>query len=111
MFRADMTDKGKEPGHKGGVVTKERKKTERPRLYKVIFHNDDFTTMEFVILVLQKFFDKDRTEATRVMLMVHHKGAGIAGAYSHDIAETKIETASDYARQHEMPLLITMEPE
>jgi ATP-dependent Clp protease adaptor protein ClpS len=67
--------------------------------------------MEFVIHVLMRFFEKTRTEATRVMLNVHHKGVGVAGAYSHEIAETKISQVDDYSKSHEYPLKLTMEPE
>ncbi len=80
-------------------------------MYRVLFHNDDFTTMEFVVLVLRKFFDKDRTEATRIMLSVHNSGIGMVGAYAYEVAETKVYQATEFARQHEYPLRITMEPE
>ncbi len=80
-------------------------------MYKVLFHNDDYTTMDFVVLVLRQFFDKDRTEATRVMLMIHHSGIGVAGCYAYEVAETKVHQASEYSRAHDYPLRITMEPE
>ncbi len=77
---------------------------------RVLFHNDDYTTMEFVVDVLRRFFDKDPTEATRIMLMVHYTGVGVAGVYPAEIAETKAAQATEYARAHEYPLLITTEP-
>ena len=103
--------------HKGtnkeeyGVAVKDRSKTKRPRLYKVLLHNDDYTSMEFVTLVLQKFFHKDRTDATRVMLLIHHTGMGVAGMYTHGIAETKVKQVHEYAKRHEFPLKSTMEPD
>lgn len=103
--------KNDEPGTKRGAAVKERQKSQRPRLYKVLFHNDDYTTMEFVIEALMTFFDKTRTDATRVMLLVHHTGQGVAGAYTRDIAETKVQQTSELARTQGHPLKLTMEPE
>lgn len=82
-----------------------------PRRYKVIFHNDDYTTQEFVVYVLQRFFHKTETEAVHIMLSVHHKGAAVAGVYTKDVAETKAQQVMDEAREKGMPLLITTEPE
>jgi ATP-dependent Clp protease adaptor protein ClpS len=82
-----------------------------PRRYKVIFHNDDYTTQEFVVYVLQRFFHKTETEAVHIMLSVHHKGAAIAGVYTKDVAETKAQQVMDEARDRGMPLLLTTEPE
>jgi ATP-dependent Clp protease adaptor protein ClpS len=93
------------------VDTKERAKTEKARRFKVVFHNDDYTTQDFVVRVLMKFFHKTETEANQIMLSVHHKGRGVAGIYSRDIAETKVAQTMNYARQHGMPLLVTSEPE
>ncbi len=95
----------------GSVDTKKREKVEKARRFRVLFHNDDYTTMEFVIRVLMKFFHKSETEATQIMLSVHHKGHGVAGIYPRDIAETKVSMVMDYAREHGMPLLVTAEPE
>jgi ATP-dependent Clp protease adaptor protein ClpS len=94
-----------------GLDYAEETKAKKPRLYKVIILNDDFTPMEFVVHVLMKFFQKDEEGATRVMLEVHHKGAGIAGVYSKDIAETKMMMANQYAKNHEHPLKTITEPE
>lgn len=96
---------------KRGVALKERQKTQRPRLYKVLFHNDDYTTMEFVVDVLMRFFHHDHTSAMHIMLHVHHSGHGVAGAYTKEIAETKVAQATEYAQASEYPLKITMEPE
>ncbi len=89
----------------------ERPKTQSPRLWKVIFHNDDYTTMEFVIEVLRVFFHKSETEATYIMLTVHKKGSAVAATYTRDVAETKVEQVMKYSREHGMPLLVTAEPE
>src|SRR5690349_21451091 len=77
------------PQHDGYIELEERQKTEKPRRYKVIFHNDDYTTMEFVVAVLRQFFHKSETEALHIMLTVHKKGAAVAGIYPRDVAETK----------------------
>jgi len=82
-----------------------------PRRYKVIFHNDDYTTMEFVVDVLKRFFHKTETEAVHVMLTVHKTGAAVAGVYTRDVAETKAAQVMSHARDNGMPLLITTEPE
>ncbi len=94
-----------------GLVTKTRPKTKKPNLYKVLLLNDDYTPMEFVVHVLEKFFQKGRDEATRIMLHVHHKGVGICGVYTYEVAETKVTQVMDFARQHGHPLQCTMEKE
>jgi ATP-dependent Clp protease adaptor protein ClpS len=99
------------PEHDDGLAIAERMKTERPRRYHVVFHNDDYTTMEFVVYVLIKFFHKSETEATQIMLHVHHKGYGIVGVYTRDVAETKAAQVMDYAKEHGHPLRCTAEPE
>src|SRR6266852_5173515 len=94
-----------------GIVTKTRPKTKKPSLYKVLILNDDYTPMEFVVLVLERFFNKGREEATRIMLHVHQKGVGICGVYTYEIAETKVAQVMDFSRQHQHPLQCTMEKE
>ncbi len=95
----------------GDVATKTRPKTQRPSLYKVLLLNDDYTPMEFVVLVLQRFFGKSAEDATRIMLHVHQKGVGVCGVYTYEIAETKVAQVIEFARQHQHPLQCTMEKE
>jgi ATP-dependent Clp protease adaptor protein ClpS len=95
----------------GDVATKTRTKTQRPSLYKVLLLNDDYTPMEFVVLVLQRFFSKSAEDATRIMLHVHQKGVGVCGVYTYEIAETKVAQVIEFARQHQHPLQCTMEKE
>jgi ATP-dependent Clp protease adaptor protein ClpS len=96
---------------KTSVVTKTRPKTKKPSLYKVLLLNDDFTPMEFVVLVLQRFFNKGQDDATRIMLHVHQKGVGICGVYTYEVAETKVTQVMDFSRQNGHPLQCTMEKE
>jgi len=91
--------------------TKTQKKVDKPRLYKVLLHNDDFTTMEFVVELLRTVFRHHEQQAMQIMLHVHHSGVGVAGVYSREIAETKAEKAMSLARAAEFPLLVTFEPE
>ena len=93
------------------VITRSDQKTGVPRLYKVILLNDNYTSMEFVVLVLRSVFHKSQSEAEHIMLSVHEKGAGIAGVYTKEIAETKVALVHHLARQNEFPLKCTMEPE
>jgi ATP-dependent Clp protease adaptor protein ClpS len=93
------------------LETEEDVEVRPPSMYKVILLNDDFTPMEFVVEVLQRFFNKDRETATEIMLQVHHQGQGVCGVYPRDIAETKVNQVMDYAREHEHPLQCTMEKE
>ena len=108
-----MADKKRQqkPDEEGDVELLERPKTKQPRRYTVVFHNDDYTTMEFVVHVLMKYFHKDETAANHVMLSVHKKGKGIAGVYTYDIAETKVTQVISYAREQGHPLKVTMEPQ
>lgn len=99
-----------EPGQREGLVLDERKKTRRPRLYKVLLHNDDFTSMDFVVDVLVRYFHKSATEATHIMLEVHHKGLGVAGIFTYEVAETKVAQVTAEARQEGMPLRCTVDP-
>jgi ATP-dependent Clp protease adaptor protein ClpS len=96
-----------------GILTEERtgQKLERPRLWRVLLHNDDYTTQDFVVWVLETVFRKPRAEAFAIMLSVHQSGLGVAGVFTHDVAETKVKATKDLAEQHEFPLLVTMEPE
>lgn len=94
-----------------GVVTKTEPKTKKPSLYKVLLLNDDYTPMEFVVHILERFFRKNREEATRVMLHVHQKGVGICGVYTYEVAEAKVTQVIDFARQNNHPLQCTMEKE
>ena len=94
-----------------GVATERRQKLEKPRLYKVLLHNDDYTTMEFVVLVLTSVFRHAPESATQIMLHVHKRGVGVAGIYSREIAETKVQQVTELARQNEFPLKCTAEPE
>jgi ATP-dependent Clp protease adaptor protein ClpS len=94
-----------------GVVTQTRpkEKLKRPTLYRVLLHNDDYTTMEFVVHVLQSVFNHPEAEATAIMLHVHRKGIGVAGVYPYEVAETKVEKVHSLARAHEFPLRCSME--
>ena len=93
------------------TLLKPRPKTKKPNMYKVVLLNDDYTPMDFVIHVLEKFFSRSRQEATDIMLQVHRRGVGICGIYTYEIAETKVVQVMDYARAHEQPLQCTMEKE
>lgn len=98
-------------GSSTGVVVKTRAKTKKPSMYKVLMLNDDYTPMEFVVHVLEKYFGKNREEATQIMLHVHRRGVGICGVYTYEVAETKVTQVIDYARKHEHPLQCTLEKE
>ena len=91
------------------VLVRDRPKTKKPSLYSVLLHNDDFTTMEYVIHVLMKYFAKDEAAAHDIMLKVHRSGRGLAGVYTYEIAETKVMMVTDDARKNEYPLKVTME--
>jgi ATP-dependent Clp protease adaptor protein ClpS len=91
------------------VVTKTRAKTKRPSLYRVLLLNDDYTPMEFVVHVLERFFQKGRDEATRIMLHVHQHGVGECGVYTFEVAETKVTQVMDFSRKHQHPLQCVME--
>ena len=99
----------RDPEFEHGLVTETKKKVKRPPLYKVLLHNDDYTTKEFVVQVLQYVFHKEQTEAVQIMLHVHKKGIGVAGIYTYEVAETKVALVENLARQHEYPLKCTME--
>ena len=92
------------------AVEKETARTAPPPMYQVVLLNDDYTPMEFVVKVLQKFFRKNEEEATRIMLQVHHEGRGVCGVYPRDVAATRISQVARYARERQHPLQCVMEP-
>jgi len=96
-----------------GVVTqtKAEKKLKKPRMFRVLLHNDDYTTREFVVDVLKTVFHRSEAESVQIMLHVHNNGMGVAGVYTYEVAETKIHTVEHLARRYEFPLMLSMEPE
>ncbi|MET1027703.1 MAG: ATP-dependent Clp protease adapter ClpS [Dongiaceae bacterium] len=102
---------GGEQGPGTGTVVKVRSKTQKPSMYRVLLLNDDYTPMEFVVHVLERFFNKSREAATEIMLHVHHRGVGVCGVYTYEVAETKVAQVIDFARRHQHPLQCTMEKE
>jgi ATP-dependent Clp protease adaptor protein ClpS len=98
-----------EKGVGSAVVTQTKPKTQKPSLYRVLILNDDYTPMEFVVYVLERFFNKDREAATRIMLHVHQHGVGVCGVFTYEVAETKVTQVVDTARRHQHPLQCTME--
>lgn len=109
---ADGNDNwGDEPlDGEGQVATESEVKVKRPKRYKVLVHNDDYTTMEFVVMVLKSVFHLEESGAVQVMLHVHRKGAGVAGVFSYEVAETKVKKVTELARAHDYPLRCSMEP-
>ena len=97
--------------HDEGILTESEQELKKPSLYKVLLHNDDYTTMDFVVIVLQTIFHHTDQDALRIMLLVHQQGVGIAGVFTYEIAETKVAKVAQLAREHEFPLLCTMEEE
>ena len=93
------------------IITKTRPKTKRPSLYKVLLLNDDYTPMEFVVLVLQRYFSMDIEDATRTMLQVHQQGVAVCGVFTYEVAETKVTQVIDFARENQHPLQCTLEKE
>ena len=105
-----MAEHDESRGDGGGLeVEQARPKLKRPPLFKVILLNDDYTPMEFVVQVLERFFQLDRVRATQVMLHVHTRGVGVCGVYTKDVAETKVARVNEYSRSHQHPLLCSME--
>jgi len=94
-----------------GILLKTRPKTKKPSMYKVLLLNDDYTPMEFVIHILERFFNKNKQEATDIMLHVHRRGVGLCGIYTYEIAESKVQQVMDFARANEQPLQCTLEKE
>jgi ATP-dependent Clp protease adaptor protein ClpS len=111
----DAGGSGPGPGDNGdgqdqlGVATKTRTKPKKPSQFKVLMLNDDYTPMEFVVMVLKRFFNMDLEQATRVMLHVHQRGVGVCGIFPYEIAETKVNQVMDFARQNQHPLQCTLE--
>lgn len=100
------------PDYDDGLVLQEaRPKVAKPPLFKVILLNDDYTPMEFVVIVLEKFFRMDRENATRIMLQVHQTGIGVCGVFSREIAETKVQQVTEFSQENQHPLQCTMEPD
>ena len=109
-----MSNENRRPDSDGGdastsIVAKTRPKTKRPSLYRVLILNDDYTPMEFVVHVLERFFQKGRDEATQIMLHVHQHGVGECGIYTYEVAETKVTQVMDFARKNQHPLQCVME--
>ena len=112
--RMSLRAAGKDPADTDGdsqigVATKTRTRTKKPSQYKVLLLNDDYTPMEFVVIVLKRFFRMDMDEATRVMLHVHQRGVGVCGIFPYEVAETKVNQVMDFARQNQHPLQCTLE--
>ena len=105
----DRKRKGDQSGPGTAVITKTKPQTKRPNLYRVLLLNDDYTPMEFVVAILQTFFNKDSQEATQIMLQVHHNGVGECGVYTYEVAETKVSQVMDHARKNQHPLQCIME--
>jgi ATP-dependent Clp protease adaptor protein ClpS len=111
LVAAKEPRRGNDGGNGSGtaVITRTRTQTRRPNMYRVLLLNDDYTPMEFVVLVLRRYFNKGPEEATRIMLHVHHHGVGECGVFTYEIAETKVTQVMDYARKHQHPLQCIME--
>ena len=104
-----MTDKRTDSDNETGVVTKTRPRTKKPSLWRVLMLNDDYTPMEFVVYVLQRYFNKDQEAATQIMLHVHQKGVGVCGIFPYEVAETKVTQVINLARENQHPLQCTLE--
>ena len=112
VLRAAGEDDGKggsDDDSQVGIATKTRTKPKKPSQYKVLLLNDDYTPMEFVVMVLKRFFRMDLEQATRVMLHVHQRGVGVCGVYPYEVAETKVNQVMDFARENQHPLQCTLE--
>jgi ATP-dependent Clp protease adaptor protein ClpS len=107
--RRRMPGRSGDNGSGTAVITQTRTRTKRPNMYRVLLLNDDYTPMEFVVQVLQRFFNKDTDEATRIMLHVHQHGVGECGLFTYEVAETKVTLVMDFARKHQHPLQCVME--
>src|SRR3984957_11298525 len=109
LWIAERKQGGDDIGEKTGIITQTKPKTQKPSLYRVLLLNDDYTPMEFVVYVLERFFNKSREEATTIMLHVHQHGVGVCGVFTYEVAETKVTQVIDTARRHQHPLQCTME--
>ncbi|MES0005073.1 ATP-dependent Clp protease adapter ClpS [Mesorhizobium sp. C374B] len=109
VVRMQSDGDGNEAGRGTAVITRTKTKTKKPSLYRVLILNDDYTPMEFVVHVLERFFQKDREAATRIMLHVHNHGVGECGVYTFEVAETKVSQVMDFARHNQHPLQCVME--
>lgn len=109
VVRMQGDDDRNDHGRGTAVITRTKTKTKKPSLYRVLILNDDYTPMEFVVHVLERFFQKDREAATRIMLHVHNHGVGECGVYTFEVAETKVSQVMDFARQNQHPLQCVME--
>ena len=107
----DSDDNFDDDDGQSAVVERSRPKLKRPPMYRVLLNNDNYTPMEFVVHVLEKFFQKDRAAATKIMLAVHHEGYGVCGLYTRDVADTKVEQVNEFSRNNGHPLLCTLETE
>jgi len=111
-MRISMSDdKNPERHREGGTQLKERPKLKRPPMFKVLMHNDEYTTREFVVLILRDIFRKTDSDAVQIMMHVHNNGIGIAGVYTHEVAEAKVDKTMNLARKFEFPLQLTIEAE
>lgn len=111
-LRAAREPRKGDPGNNGSgtaVITRTKTQTKKPSMYRVLLLNDDYTPMEFVVHVLERFFQKNRDEATRIMLHVHRRGVGVCGVFTYELAETKVTQVMDLARQNQHPLQCTIE--
>jgi ATP-dependent Clp protease adaptor protein ClpS len=107
----DWEDDNDFDGGQTGIATETKKKVQKPPRFKVLLHNDDYTTMEFVVMVLKSVFRKSDEDAFKIMMAVHQAGVGVAGVYSYEIAEAKVNRAIELARSNDFPLLCTLEEE
>ncbi len=107
FMQSGARDGGPERG--AGVITRTKPQVKKPSLYRVLLLNDDYTPMEFVVHVIERFFHKGREEATRIMLHVHNHGVGECGVFTYEVAETKVSQVMDFAKQHQHPLQCVME--
>jgi ATP-dependent Clp protease adaptor protein ClpS len=106
---AERKQGDQDTGNRSSVITQTKPKTQKPSMYRVLLLNDDYTPMEFVVYVLEQFFNKSREDATRIMLHVHQHGVGVCGVFTYEVAETKVAQVVDTARRHQHPLQCTME--